>query len=149
LGLVLNDVVVQGDEDTLVADLEGLSGITNVADPRFWGQAPSSILAADHEFKVIIISRLTCMVGYNTDLRAHREEENETIKPLVNKKFMVVNCVIPVELGQSGIAALESAVEGICGITTCEHLIGGVVPVNASNINLNINSKMRIDPIPA
>ena len=153
MGCVLADVATTGDVSTLVSNIQSLGEVDSVASPQFWGQVPSELFInpsgedATHECKLLVESNLACTVGYGGDTRGFSQKQNENIKPPLNKKWLVLNAIIPSGLNENRISNLESAVEGVAGITTCEHLVDGTVPENASSARLSITTRMRIDPI--
>lgn len=153
IGCVLADAATQDDVPTLVSNIQSLGEVDTVASPQFWGQVPSELLinpsgeAATHECKLHVSSALSCSVGYGGDTRGLSQKQNETLKPPLNKKWLVLNIVVPSGLNENRISNLESAVQGVTGITTCEHLVDGTVPDNASSVSLQISTRMRIDPV--
>lgn len=155
IGCVLADVATQEDVPTLVSNIQALGEVDNVVSPQFWGQIPSELLInpsgedATHECKLHVSSNLSCTVGYGGDTRGLSQKQNETITPPLNKKWLVLNVVTPSGMNENRISNLESAVQGVTGITTCEHLIDGTVPSNASQCSLQISTRMRIDPVEA
>lgn len=148
VGTVLVDAATPADvTSTLIPAIEALAQVTSVNGDQVWGQIPSTIQMADHECKVHVTSRMTMQIG-TTDVFSQVIENYETIKPPVNKKWCIFVLRVPSALNDSAITALESAIEGITGVTTCEHLIDGTVSSRASaGANLVINVHMRIDPI--
>jgi hypothetical protein len=156
VGLVLADTATPADEQTLVDAITALPEVTLVADPRFWGQTPASLLInpdapADptHEALLCTEARVAGQIGYGGDVRSFSETQFESLAPPLNKKWLVCNLVLPAPLStEQMITDLETALEGVTGITTAEHLIGGTIPANASGTQIVITTRMRIDPVP-
>ena len=149
IGLVLADAAVTDDESTLVSDIEALAGISSVANPRFWGQMPASILVGvTHEGKLVSEAVLTCKTGFPSNQFDIQKRLFGIVKPPVNKKWMVVNCVLPGAFAdQAAVTAIETALEGITGITTAKLLLTDNVPSLATNISLTVTTRMRIDEV--
>ena len=147
-------------ENPLVSAIEALSEVTSVASPRVWGETPSSILVnpdppedPTHECIMHVYSTLNMSVGETGDKRARCEQEHETIKPPLDKQWLVLNLVVPEALDAAKIAALEAALESVQlagqdAITKAEHLIDGTVRNDATQVSLQIESRIRIDRIP-
>ena len=156
VGCVLADAATPADVDsTLVPAIEALSEVTSVADPRIWGQTPATLeinpeAPADptHEIKIHCNANLSCQIGTAGDKYSYSERRSETQKPPLGKKFIILNIVVPAKLDATSKSALEAAITGITGIMVCEHLIDGQVPDDASTVQLTIETRMRIDPIP-
>jgi hypothetical protein len=157
VGLVLNDAVTTDDEDDLINSIMGLSEVTTVANPRFWGQTPPAILINPggsepdtHQTILCVESFVTGNIGYSADVRSFQDIQFESIEPPLNKKWIVCNMVVPAHLASAQmITDLETALVGVTGVTLAEHLVGGVIPDNASNTQIKITTRMRIEPIPA
>lgn len=159
VGCVLADAAVPGDVDaTLVPAIEALAEVTSVLDPRVWGQAPAQLLAdstpsapTEYELRVLVEAALSGTIGFGGDVRNISERQTEQIKPPVNKKWMVVLLTLPSAISQaSDISDLETAIEGITGITNCEHLIDGSVPTAGEGWqggNFSATVRMRIDAV--
>ena len=155
VGLVLADAAVPGDEATLVSAIEALAEVTTVSNPRVWGQLPAELLSNPgggepdtHEAVLIVVASLGATVGYGGDTNSLAMRQHESITPPAGKKWMVINAVLPAELQSAqDIDDLEMVLEGVTGVTTAEHLVGGIVPANASDVSLVIETRMRIDPV--
>jgi len=150
IGLVLGDTVTTGDEDAIVAALEGLAGITSVADPRLWGQLPAELLSGEtYEAKLHTTVTLGCTAGTANNQWALQERKHATVKPPLGKKWMVCTCVLPSALtDQASVTALQGAIQAIAGITTAKVMAFGSVPNPATGIVVQVESRMRIDPVP-
>ena len=156
VGLVLDGTTIPADENALIAAIVGLDEVTGVADPRFWGQTPAELFmnpgAPDpdtHRFEIVVASRMVYQKGYGGDVSSKAETDFEFQAVPLNTKWMLINIVIPAQLTTSQmIATLESALQGVDKINVAEHLIDGVVPANATDITLHIESRMRIAVIP-
>lgn len=157
IGNVLADAAVPGDEGTLVDAMEALAEITTVANPRIWGQMPAELLINaggdpdTHEALLLVESHLTAQVGYGDDVQDYSLRLFEQVKLPLGKQWMLTNCRLPAELASAqNIADLEAAIVGShAGFTLAEHLIGGLVPPNASDVSLRITTRMKIVPIEA
>ena len=151
VGCTLAGAVVPDDVPTIVSNIEALAQVTSVADPQFWGQAPATLLInsgeATHELKLMVETAMSCAIGYGSDLRSFSQKQVEVMKPPLDTKFLVMNIRVPAELDESAISALETAIGGVTGVGVCEHLVDGVVPSNASQVSLQIVTRMRIDAI--
>lgn len=132
------------DEAALITALEALSEITNVVNPRLYGETDATI-PTNYEMQLIIESYLTMTVGTGQDLRSRKEQEIEILKPGNNKKWLVLNLVIPDPLDATKIATLESAMEGLSQITTAEHAIDGSIRSDAIDIALTITTRTRLE----
>lgn len=154
VGMTLAGAVTEGDIPTIVASITALAQVTSVASPQFYGITPSDIEInpeapedPTHELKLYVETSLGCAVGYGADKRSLTQKQVEIMKPPLDTKFLVCNIVVPAELDESGISALEAAIGGVTGVGVCEHLVDGVVPSTASQISLQIVTRMRIDAI--
>ena len=160
LGCVMADAFDPDLHETVVINgIQALAAITSVVNPRMYGETPETIECnlegedPTHEVVLYVESNLSCQVGAGDDKRSRSLRENEKVNPPVGKQWLVLNCVVPTPLDTAGIAALETAVEGVLiggvqAVTTCEHLIGDTVPSDATSISLQIESRIRIDRIP-
>jgi hypothetical protein len=148
VGCVVGDAAVPGDIPAIVTLIEALAEVTSVVGDQVFGQMPTTILAADHEAWLLVSGALSGQRGFGGDTFAYSERRTERVKLPLDKKWAVLALVLPAELDQAGIATLEAAIEGVAGVTTCEHLIDGLVPANATGVSLTTEIRMRIDPIP-
>jgi len=150
VGCVVADAATPSDvTNTLVPAIEGLAQVTSVNGDQFWGQVPASIEAPDHECVLTVTSRCVAGIGPGGDYFEQATQGVEQLKPPVGKKWFVAVLRVPDAMDDAKIAALESAIQGITGITTCEHLIDGSVSDRATaNATLVISAHMRIDAVP-
>jgi len=149
IGLVLVDAATPEDEAALVAALTGLAGISAVGDPRLWGQLPATLETGDtHQCKLHTTVTLGCTAGTANNNWSLQERKHATVAPPLGKKWLVVNCAVPSPLtNQMSVDTLESACEGIVGVTTAKVLAFGSVPNPATGVVVTVESRMRIDPV--
>jgi hypothetical protein len=156
IGLVLADAAVPGDEATLVADIVALAGITSVGNPRFWGQIPSTLHVNPggedpdtHEAVLYSTANLGCVTGTTNNNFSLSDRRHGTVKPPLDKKWMVINVVLPGGFAdQAAVDVLETALEGVTGVTTAKVLLFGQVPDAAVSVSLSVETRVRIDPVP-
>ena len=104
--------------------------------------------SASHEAVLHVTGRLSAEIGTAGDHFTQTDQAHESIKPPVAKKWVVIVIRVPSALDNTKIAALEAAIEGITGVTTCEHLIDGTVSsrvVSAATLDLAVH--LRIEPV--
>ncbi len=149
VGLVLVDgATAAGVASTLVPDIEALTEVTSVNGDQVFGQTPASV-PTDFETTVNVQVDIKSAVGTGGDTFSNSERKFEKIKPPNDKKWVVVNLRVPTDLDALAITALESALEGITGVTTAEHLVSGFInSLTVGNANIVITTHVRIDPIP-
>ena len=148
VGTVLGDAVVPGDIASLITSIEALTEVTSVNGDQVFGRIPSSILAVDHECIVYVTSTMAVTIGLGGDTFPKTIKNSETVKPPVDKKWCIFALRVPDPLDDAKITSLESAMEGITGITTAEHLIDDTVSSRAAAAAiLNVGVHMRIEPI--
>ena len=150
IGCVVADVVTQSDvTDTLVPAIEALAQVTSVNGDQFWGQIPASIEAANHECVLYVTSRCVTGIGPAGDYFNETTQGVEQLKPPLDKKWFLAVLRVPAALDDTAIAALEAAVAGITGVSSCEHLIDGTVSDRATaSASLVITAHLRIEPEP-
>jgi hypothetical protein len=155
VGLVMADAFdPDTDETTIVNAVEALSEVTTVGNPRIYGQTDADIEInpeapedPTHEWVLLVNSTMSMQAGTAGDKRTRVERELERVKPPSGKQWLVLNLVVPSPLDAAGIAVLESAIQGVTGITTCEHLIDGTVRADATQVSLQIEARIRLDEI--
>jgi hypothetical protein len=148
IGTVLADAAVPADvTSTLIPAIEALPEVTSVNGDQIWGQIPSSILTVDHAAILYVSTDMQVNLGTG-DTFSTRTQATESVVPPVNKKWCVIVLRVPSALDDTSIATLETAIEGITGITTCEHLVDGTVSSRASaNATLAVAAHVRIEYI--
>jgi hypothetical protein len=131
---------------TLNPGLEALAEVTSVNGDQLLGQIPATIEATDHEPNLhVTVNASSTIDGAGGFTKTNRTHDLQTV-PL-GKWWCVVIIRVPSELDPTKIATLETAVETISGVTTCVHLVDGIVSSRASNANLTVASHVRIEPI--
>jgi len=131
---------------TLVPGLTALSEVTSVHGDQLLGKIPATIEAAGHEPILHVSADVLAAIG-GADSFDVAERSHETQSVPLGKWWAVVIVRVPSALDATKITALEAAVETITGVTTCEHLIDGVVSSRASSASLTVAAHMRIDPV--
>ena len=148
VGTVVADAATPADVPTLKTAIEALAEVTSVNGNQLWGQIPSTILAVNHEAVLHVTSQMSANIGSGGDVFRERIKAHETVKPPLNKKWCVWILRVPAALDATKIAALETALEGITGISTAEHLIDGLTSARQSgNAALTVSAHLRIDPL--
>jgi hypothetical protein len=120
-----------------------------------WGQLPATLLInpdppddPTHEAKLLVSGASSGNIGPVGDKRAWSERQMEVVKPPLGKKWLVCNCVFPASVSTAQeISDLQDALEGITGVTSAYHLIGGTMPTDVTQGQVSIEVRMRIDPI--
>jgi len=140
-----------GVESTLQPAIEALSEVTSVNGDKIWGQVPATIEAADHEPQLTVSSVLTYEEkGATGKTFTRQEKSNRTATLSAGMKWVVWVLRVPAPLTRTLIDALESAMEGITGITNAVHLIDGTVSDGASGAaTLVITAQVRIEYVGA
>ena len=148
VGCVLADAATpSGVAEVIVPALEDLSGvITSVNGDQFYGQIPATMEVPDNDFVLHVSTSCVSQVGTAGDNFSQLVRSHETLTPPLNKKWCLFILRVPEELDDAKIAALESDMEGVIGISIAEHLIDGTIPLRAaSNATLQINAHLRIE----
>lgn len=152
VGTVLVGAATPGDvETTLEPAIESLSEVTSSNGDKIWGQVPATIEAADHEPQLNVASVLSYEEKGATGKTFQRQEKsNRTVTLSASMKWVVWVLRVPDPLTRTLIDALESAMEGITGITNAVHLIDGTVSDGASGAaSLVITAQVRIEYVGA
>jgi hypothetical protein len=150
VGLVLVDAATpESVVNVLIPAIEALAEVTSVNGNQLYGQIPDTIEPAGYEAVLHVSSFMTANIG-SGDVFIERTQAHETVKPPVGKKWCVALLRLPSELDDTKIAALESALEGITGVTTAEHLIDGVTSDRQSgDAQFKLAAHIRIDSVEA
>jgi len=149
VGCVLAAAVEKTDEATLIANIESLSQVTSVHDPRVWLDAPASIEDAAKELRLHVNANESGNQGFGGDVWGYSRKfsENILLTSYLGKAMFVLALRVPADLDAAAITALETAITGVTGILSTEHLVGGLVPANSSSVSLSVEIRFRIDDI--
>ena len=154
-GTLVADGMVVGDVPTMEGLFEALDEITN-AEPLQWGQAPAEILIdsgeATHETQLAIDVLFSQVVGFGGD-KGQNENRNLTprqlIKPPLGKKLIIWGAVVRDYLDQDRIVELETAVEGVTGVTSFHLLVKGETDAElVGAAAVAVTAQLRIKRIP-
>ncbi len=148
VGLVLVDAATAASVvSTLVPAIVALAEVTSVNGDQIFGQTPATV-PTDFETTVNVQVDIRSEVGTGGDTFTNAERKFEKIKPPNAKKWVVVNLRVPTDLDAAAITALESALTGITGVTTAEHLVSGVInSLTVGNADIAITAHVRIDAV--
>ena len=150
-GIVFGAAVTKTQADEVLPGLlDALAEVTETMPDRFWMPTPSECLTADTQFNLhcsYTLSGTETFAGEGS--QSYNQRGHRTLDAIPVSKLVGVYVLrLPAELDGPGRAALESAVEAIAGVTTCEVLLSGVVPANVTGATLNLEVRYRNDPTP-
>jgi len=148
VGTVVVDAATAASiESTLVPAIAALAEVTSVNGDQLYGPAPSGALPAAHEVVLYVSSDLSTTIGTGTNAFTRIARSTKNIKPPAGKKWCVFVLRLPATLDATKIATLQTAMEGIAGITTAVVLVHGTIDsMAASNASLTIHAHARIEP---
>lgn len=148
VGCVLADAATpSGVLDTVVPGIEALAEVTSVHGDQLYGELPASLDVADHDFVLFVTSNCNYDIGVGGDTFKKVSRVTETVNLPVGKKWCVVILRVPDPLDATKVSALESAIQGVTGVTLCEHLIDDSISDRAvSDADLRIVTHVRIEP---
>ncbi len=133
-------------ESTLVPAIAALGEVTSVNGDQLYGNPPAIALPGTDELVLYVSSELSTTIGSGINAFARMARSTKSIKPPAGKKWCVFALRLAVTLDAAKITTLQTAMEGIAGITTAIVLVHGTIDTMVSgNASLTIRAHARIE----
>jgi len=140
-------VTLPDDVPALVTGVEALGTVTAVYGDQLCGQIPAVIETADYQANLHVASVCTTSEGTGGDVFGSQIQLRRYQPIPTDNKWCMFLLRLPSALDIAAASALETALQGVAGITTAKVLLYDSTSAEQSGAgNIEFSSHVRLEP---